>query len=999
MFKDAIGRKIVYTMPQREKDRELVMQYLEETAKLRADLGSKSIVLMQVGSFYEVYALRSASGELEGGDVEAFAKLNCMKVASKGHARDGREILMAGFGMAQVDTYVDRTVAHGYTIAIHDQETNAPKTDRSCARIVSPGTILSDSDARLSNTIGCLWVRSIKGRGIAPATRVVAGALLDVHTGQPVMFQARTEDRHDPVAYDELERRMAVHRPAECIIVHNLGEKGDDLPAYAGCLEAKVHLVDEGGATRMAARAANACLQTYQLEALNQFYSDAENVFNDTEREYDLALQALVLLLDFAKYHGQGLTKSLSSPLLETNPTRLYLGNHSLLQLNLIGDSRCSGRYGSVERLLNQCVTPMGERAFTRAITSPTTVSSELEEAYNRTTRLLEREEWRLLRAGLSEVGDIDKIKRMIAHGTVKPKGVVMLADSVTKVANVARTDRDDPERAEVLLSTKTILDHLNGEFNLKILGDLDGLSAEELGRRPPEELAISAPGVDSGLDTLIDSCTNGIAKLHAVAAALSDETAKTEKRKNGHSVPLVKVHETAKSPSLLLTTERRAKNLNARFKRSGHAPLEISFSGGTFSLPVHDLEYNKHTSARSIITSPLIRHLTLGSQEFSERLTAAVRLFWRRAGVRLMDLSEEIAIVSRYAARADVAQCRAHVAHKFHYCRPSIVERERAFFQAKDLRHPLIEHLSEREIYVTNDLSLGGEDQRGMLLYGTNAVGKTSLIRAVGLSIILAQAGMFVPCSEFVFSPYTSIYTRILGNDNIFKGLSTFAVEMAELRAILRGATKDSLVLGDELCSGTESASAVGIFAAGLEDLHTRQSTFMFATHMHEITRFDEIKALDGLSVKHLQVRYDAVRDVLVYDRKLRDGPGRAQYGLEVCKSLGLPGEFLERAQELRGKYAGEAPAVLDESASRYNAKKLRGNCESCGVRKASQVHHLRHQAAARKDNGYIGSFHKNHKANLMSVCDCCHDKFHETDVEHRVVKTTGGYIVQPDR
>jgi hypothetical protein len=151
-------------------------------------------------------------------------------------------------------------------------------------------------------------------------------------------------------------------------------------------------------------------------------------------------------------------------------------------------------------------------------------------------------------------------------------------------------------------------------------------------------------------------------------------------------------------------------------------------------------------------------------------------------------------------------------------------------------------EHLQQNEIYVTNDVSLGNETN-GILLYGTNAVGKTSFIRALGISIILAQSGMFVPCSQFQYVPYRSIFSRILGNDNIFKGLSTFAVEMSELRIILKMADEGSLILGDELCSGTESESALSIFVAGLQQLHERNSTFIFATHFHEIVHYEEIK------------------------------------------------------------------------------------------------------------------------------------------------------------
>ena len=123
-----------------------------------------------------------------------------------------------------------------------------------------------------------------------------------------------------------------------------------------------------------------------------------------------------------------------------------------------------------------------------------------------------------------------------------------------------------------------------------------------------------------------------------------------------------------------------------------------------------------------------------------------------------------------------------------------------------------------------------------------------------------MAQAGLFVPAAEFTYCPYNTLFTRILGNDNIFKGLSTFAVEMTELRTILQMADNNSLILGDELCSGTESDSALSIFVAGLEDLHQKECTFLFATHFHEIVKYSEIEALDKLKMFHMSVIFDQI-------------------------------------------------------------------------------------------------------------------------------------------
>ena len=182
-----------------------------------------------------------------------------------------------------------------------------------------------------------------------------------------------------------------------------------------------------------------------------------------------------------------------------------------------------------------------------------------------------------------------------------------------------------------------------------------------------------------------------------------------------------------------------------------------------------------------------------------------------------------------------------------------------------------------------------------GILLYGTNAVGKTSFIRSLGISLIMAQSGLFVPCSEFIYMPYTYIFTRILGNDNIFKGLSTFAVEMSELRTILRLADKNSLVLGDELCAGTESISAQALVASGIQWLSTRNAKFIFATHLHELVHLESIKSLDNVKAFHLSVDYDSKEDVLIYDRTLKEGSGDKIYGILVAKYIIDNKQFIE--------------------------------------------------------------------------------------------------------
>ena len=199
---------------------------------------------------------------------------------------------------------------------------------------------------------------------------------------------------------------------------------------------------------------------------------------------------------------------------------------------------------------------------------------------------------------------------------------------------------------------------------------------------------------------------------------------------------------------------------------------------------------------------------------------------------------------------------------------------------------------------------------------------------------------------------------------------------------------------MGDELCSGTETSSAISIFAAGLIQLNRRESSFIFATHFHEITYMKEIQDLERLIIYHMAVIYDRALGTLIYDRKLSEGPGNNMYGLEVCKSLDLPQDFLMLAHNLRQKKKTTDKNILLYSGSNYNRNKIKGVCEICN-KVGVEVHHLQHQKDADSE-GFINHFHKNHKANLMNVCATCHLKFHVEESQHYRIKTSEGMKIR---
>jgi DNA mismatch repair protein MutS len=215
----------------------------------------------------------------------------------------------------------------------------------------------------------------------------------------------------------------------------------------------------------------------------------------------------------------------------------------------------------------------------------------------------------------------------------------------------------------------------------------------------------------------------------------------------------------------------------------------------------------------------------------------------------------------------------------------------------------------------------------------------------------------------------------------------------MSEMRDIFREAGPKSLVLGDELCSGTETTSATALVAAGLKGLIKRGSRFLFATHLHGLSKIAEVSENPGLKIWHLHVEYDHLQDKLVYHRTLREGSGSSLYGLEVAKAMRIPNDILEDAIRFRKSLAGEIE--LSESVgSSWNSNVLRIKCEKCGSSETRglEVHHIKERHLA-SSSGHLKDLTNVHsKANLVVLCDKCHDEEHVEATVGPLIQTSDG-------
>ena len=373
------------------------------------------------------------------------------------------------------------------------------------------------------------------------------------------------------------------------------------------------------------------------------------------------------------------------------------------------------------------------------------------------------------------------------------------------------------------------------------------------------------------------------------------------------------------------------------------------------------------------------------------EKLENLVKTYLADACMEIAEAGQKIwTLMEFWVSHIDCTQCIGRISKEKGYTCPKIenVDENGSSLDIKNIRHPLVEATSTRISYVKHNIKLG-EDNKGWLVYGMNASGKSTLMKATGLCVLLAQAGCFVPAKEMALKPFKAIYTRILNQDNLFAGLSSFAVEMSELRDILRNANQNTLVLGDELCAGTESISAQALVASGIQWLSARNAKFIFATHLHGLTNVINTKELE-VEVWHLHVEYDPITKKLVYDRSLRPGSGSTLYGLEVARAMDLPFEFIEQALKNRHQIMGST-IQLEATSSSWNTEIVRKECEVCHKIMTSdlEVHHIKERASA--VNGVLedGS-HMNDKRNLIVICQGCHDEVHANKIEIGEMKMT---------
>ena len=263
-----------------------------------------------------------------------------------------------------------------------------------------------------------------------------------------------------------------------------------------------------------------------------------------------------------------------------------------------------------------------------------------------------------------------------------------------------------------------------------------------------------------------------------------------------------------------------------------------------------------------------------------------------------------EIQATARAIGSLDVLNGLAIAAYKYNYVRPEL--NNQGEIRITDGRHPVVERLLEKEIFVPNNVNLNNSDERMIIITGPNMAGKSTYMRQVALLVLMTQMGSFIPARQASICPVDKIFTRVGASDDLATGQSTFMVEMNEVAQILRYATKHSLIILDEVGRGTSTFDGMSIARAVMEYIHDKiKAKTLFATHYHQLIAMEQ--ELSG--VKNYSVAVKERGKDIVFLRRIIPGGTDRSYGVHVARLAGLPKKVLDRAEEFLQEYDSERP------------------------------------------------------------------------------------------
>ncbi|MGL5747230.1 MAG: DNA mismatch repair protein MutS, partial [Weissella cibaria] len=563
----------------------------------------------------------------------------------------------------------------------------------------------------------------------------------------------------------------------------------------------------------------------------------------------------------------------------------LKLDRNSRANLELTVNLRTQQRSGTLLWLLDNTKTAMGGRALKQWLEQPLLDRETIEQRYDKIGELLKDFFSRAaLQETLKSVYDLERLAGRVAYGTANGRDLLQLRNSLRQVPDIMVTLGDlDPAVFGDLLR------------RIDPVSDIEKLISTAIAEEPPISVTdggVIRAGYNTRLDEYRSVMKNGKQWLAELEAKERSETGISSLKIGfnkvfGYYIEVTKANIDKLDPDrytrkqTLVNAERF---ITPELKDREQMILEAETKSS-------DLEYQLFTEVREQIKNNITR---------IQKLAATL-------------------------AELDVLQSLATVAEDYNFTRPELTDKQRLVI--KDGRHPVVEKVLGHQSYVANDVFMD-EDETIMLITGPNMSGKSTYMRQLALTVVMAQIGSYVPASEAELPIFDQIFTRIGAADDLISGNSTFMVEMSEANTAIQNATKRSLILFDELGRGTATYDGMALAQAIIEHVHNNtKAKTLFSTHYHELTALsDELPNLRNVHVGATEENGE-----LVFSHKVLTGPADQSYGINVAKLAGLPDSLIDRAADILANLEAQdvsleataptRPAKLAEPVATYQA------------------------------------------------------------------------------
>ena len=578
------------------------------------------------------------------------------------------------------------------------------------------------------------------------------------------------------------------------------------------------------------------------------------------------AVSASGALIEYLKETQMHALKNINGVKYIANEKLMVLDATALRNLEIVKTLGDGARYGSLLWILDKTKTPMGARYLNSSVLYP---FYDKQAINNRLEGVQELFDSTVARLGivdmLKEVKDIERIAGKISNGTVNPRDCINLAKSLSVIPNI-----------------KFSLTGFKSNVLKEICNDLCDLSQ---------------------LTNLIDS---------AIAPDAQPNMKDGNYINKGFNVKLDELREIVKNGAkIVLDMESRERDstgirtLKISYNRVFGYYIEVSKSFADKVL-LHYQRRQTLANAERFITDELkeLEEKIVSSGELSLKLEAEI---YSKIKEELLHFLDKLKTTAFAVARLDLLVCFAEVAKENKYVRPQIVESDEPLI-IKDGRHPVVEKIS-KDKFISNDVLLDGKENRTMIITGPNMAGKSTFMRQVAIITVMAHLGSFVPAKSAQIPLTDRVFTRVGASDNLISDQSTFMVEMIEVASIIQNATKNSLLILDEVGRGTSTYDGLSIAWAVIEHITQKiGARTLFATHYHELTELEN--KLEG--IKNYKISVRELNGQVVFLRKIMRGGANRSFGIEVASLAGVPSSVTDRAKAiLKNVENGNVPRV----------------------------------------------------------------------------------------